>query len=115
MAIVIKTMKVVGKDGVPSRKILGVEALGRKDGLPKKYLCGAPRVLYSTFRRERLVIVPEKGDAWSLPVGGVVDEETFQKSLDVIRRAGDRLHKINKEIERKREEFGHGKTETFII
>lgn len=82
-------------NGERYQKITNIKALG-KDKLPKEYTDKAP---YCFLLRNGDLYVKTEHSSFVLLVGDVLySESRLASSLLVIRRAGERLQKINKKI-----------------
>lgn len=106
MSIIIKTERVVFKNGVLGRKILGWDAL-KREILPAKYLI-QENVLYKNSNE--VLFLRRWGD---IRIGDMMSEQSFSKLLDLIRLAGETLSRINKEHREKRASWNG--EETFVI
>jgi hypothetical protein len=118
MSIKIKTEKIMVK-GKERVRVLEVEALPKKD-LPYQYLSQAPNCygsdwLYSTriIYQDGVNTPNEEYYIELLKRGYDYDPEEFNRRLAFIRKCGDRLKRINREIKARAEKW-HGE-ETFII
>jgi hypothetical protein len=104
MRLKIKVEKVIER-GIPSYKILEIEALKRSE-LPDDYLNGDPYC----YLQENLVIGPARE---CLYMNGVYTLTDFNKKLSTLKECGERLGKINKNIKELRANWTG--QETFII
>lgn len=113
-SIRIKTKKIF-ENGLRERKILGFEGVLKKGKLPDKYTEGEESFYYAKEGNMRHCL-------WSdnflfhcnhcvLIEGEIYSEEGFHDRLVFVRKSGNKLHQINKEI---RESNWKGE-ETFII
>lgn len=107
--IEIKTEKVVIR-GEQRRKIISVFALTEKE-LPQEYTKEGERVFLETNCNTRYLRIEHTYD--NVYEGGTYPEHTFNKFLDIIRKAGDRLRDINKKLAEANKDW-HGE-ETFLI
>lgn len=113
MAIRISTEKLVWR-GEKARKITGIEGvIASEEKLPFEYVEGYPRIKWISSWGGGLEIYGEDGDYMSLFIDEIYTEEEFQKRLDWIEKAGERLHEIRKK-EKELKESWKGE-ETFII
>ncbi len=108
MPITIKTEKVVTSNGTETRKILEIEALGWND-LPEAYRNEAESIYLDRFG----VLCHCTIAGWVLRKDSIYSEEKFQNAIEDVRKAGDLLCKINKELKQKRAVWNG--EETFVI
>lgn len=105
--IKIVTDKLVPPSGVPSRKIISIEGVLKREELPSAYFLGdGPRI----YKTEMGYIDLPSG---YLVQNEVYNEDQFQSHLAKIREAGARLHEINSKI-RELKKTWKGE-ETFLI
>ncbi len=108
MPITIKTEKVVTSDGTERRKILEIEALGWKD-LPEVYRNKTDALYLDMYNALCCCDRPNN----ILSKGSAYPEQEFQNKLILVRKAGDLLCEINKELKQKRAVWNG--EETFVI
>jgi len=116
MSIKIKTKKVVLGTGEFGREIISCKAL-RARNLPSEYLDGDVKCYcYQEHPNSGLFFFKKNpdyyGGSYLLP-GNIYSEEDFNKILEIIREAGDRLHEINAKHKAMKEVWNG--EETFII
>lgn len=113
MPIEIKTEKVV-KGNRESRLVKGVKALGRSR-LPDHYLMTYPHCFMgnNAIIVKHTPVLPTNPATAIIKAGEVYSEDEFQRILDLVKRCGNRLMEINKELARLEAEW-NGK-ETFEI
>ncbi len=100
--IKITTKKVIVR-GEKRRKIVDIMGVMPISELPSFYLNTYPQVIKRHERWNCRDICIKQTNRYNivesqlLVIGDTYDELTFQKVLQVIRKAGDRLHKIRQE------------------
>jgi len=109
MSIKIKTEKVVER-GIAKRKILAIEGVIPHDELPSKYLETYP-FAYMAQRTDSLALLT--GGLEYSDIEGTMEEVKFQKSLEVLKVCGERLHEINQKIKALKDTWNG--EETFVI
>jgi hypothetical protein len=115
MAIILKTEKV-WEDGKQCRKITNFKALNFED-VPEQYheAGTGPACFISKITNELIIwekVLTNKQIILYKDI--TIPEERFQFILKLIRKAGDRLMKINKKLEQEKRKAWSGK-ETFKI
>jgi len=116
-SLVIKTQQVVVR-GIVSRKILSTKNGISHTGLPFEYIQGHPwfeimattsvSATQETYNDIRI----EDGQHY-LEINKIYPEDKFQEMLKIIKKAGQRLTDINKEIKKKQKTWN--KEESFVI
>lgn len=94
----IKVEKVV-KNGLPHRKILDWSNCMTLANLPKRYREDYP-FFYELDEGKRISVVKNTEECYTIKKEEAMLEEDFQKTLAIMKEAGDRLHKIRREIKR---------------
>lgn len=102
MAIIIDT-ELFLKNTEPYRRIKWVDAL-KYNKLPYEYLQGSGPRVYLEDDMKRLHIRDHSGHTYTLSCDEVVTEAFFQKALQTIQQAGDRLKEIRERNLRKYED-----------
>jgi len=98
MAIEIRAEKVLALDkSGPCYLVREVRCLGR-DKLPKEYKDSLPWCCLTYYDGQQCIEFDVSGPGYHkgrLTVGKTYDQEDFEKVLEIIRRCGQRLRKIN--------------------
>ena len=128
--IVITTEKIVTKDGVKARKILGICNVLEKDNLPKEYFNEEYDFVYKddksikilfnnkTFHPALCLDILQISEVVGLKrdhicEGNIIREDIFQYIMNYIIRCGARLHEANTQIAKEKNEWKG--EETFTI
>lgn len=113
MSIRIKTEKIVER-GIAKRRILEIEGLIDNEKCPKAYFEGTPYMKKYDYGCS-IQYINDKGyyDVCSVCIGQTFEEGRWQKILELINKAGERLHKLRLEEKELREKWTG--QETFII
>jgi hypothetical protein len=115
--IKIKVKKQVNR-GQKMLEVIKIDGVMKKDNLPIEYLQDGVCCYYidedsCSYIKKYIKAYDEKGKSYSLMEKGWYSEQQFNETLEVIRRAGDRLHEINKKIKQLKEEW-NGEIEIII-
>ena len=115
MAIEIKFTKLI-EAGQPKVQIDRVQALKLSD-LPQDYTHKGDHCFLGIDRGENALIVDNKNDVTLayLREGDVVGAKYFYDALDLIRKCGKRLMKINKKLKKENKNWNEGKTQKIKI
>ena len=107
MAIVIKTKKILSKHGNKLRRLVSINGILPLDTLPKEYIEGSPHI----YRMKDKMILTLPTNTFkhtsiqdSICTYNPVAECEFQKFIEGVKKAGNRLHKINKASKKKEKE-----------
>jgi hypothetical protein len=118
MSITIKTRKIM-VNGAERVQVLEIEALPKKD-LPHQYLSQSPNCygsdwLYSTRMIYQDGVNTPSEDYYIelLKRGCHYDPQEFARRIEFVRKCGNRLRRINREIKARAEKW-HGE-ETIVI
>lgn len=86
--------------GIMKYEILNIKGVLTKDKLPKRYVESDPS-FWLTESRKTLKMFGGK----TMSIGGIFRKATFERFMQEIDIAGDRLHLMNQHIEEVRSEF----------
>ena len=92
----IDTDKGYALDDVKGRVLRDIRNCIMYDDLPKEYLQGYPRYSGALLGCQPMCIIRDVDFAISLVPGRFISEDEFQKCIEIMKRAGDRLFVINK-------------------
>ncbi len=94
--MIITVDKVFIDDVKKARRVVDIQNCVGYNDLPPEYLRGYPRFSGTTVLAKKCCIIRDENVAIAIKVDDVMLEEDFQRIVDIMRRAGDRLYQINK-------------------
>ena len=96
MTLASITLEKVMERGEQKFKIISFNNIKPMCELPNEYLQGTPR--FYTCGSQLLVVFRYEGYQFNYPIDDIINKETIDKLITIMKAAGTRLTEINKRI-----------------